>query len=146
MAPTAHWTGSHPDYDIYKAGGVILRDRKFLLGRSKGKTLFINPGGKLEPGETPEQALIREVREELGIVVHTGDLRPYGTYYAIAAGHKDTRLRMDMFIIESWEGEPRPDNEIEEIRWFDSTMNGQQTGSILEHEVIPKLKAERLID
>jgi 8-oxo-dGTP diphosphatase len=133
--------------DIHKAGGIIIRDRKLLLERSKGKTLFINPGGKVEPGETVRQALVRELMEEFRITVDEADLEVFGTFYAPAAGQEQFWLQMDLFIVKKWIGEPTPDNEVEEIRWVTSALEpGLQTGSIFEHEVIPRLKAQNLID
>lgn len=60
---------------IAVVGGVIRREGRILLSRRVrgadiGKWEF--PGGKLERGETPEQALVRELREELGIEVRVG--------------------------------------------------------------------------
>jgi hypothetical protein len=50
-------------------------------------------------------------------------------------------------MVRQWEGEPTPDHEVEEIRWVTSSLEpGRKTGSIFEHEVIPRLKAQNLID
>ena len=58
---------------IEVVGGIICRDGKYLLGkRPLGKSqggLWEFVGGKIEPGETPEQALVRECMEELGVEV-----------------------------------------------------------------------------
>ena len=54
--------------NIRKAGGILISDRKFLVERSKGKNIFIAPGGSIEIGETPRQALVRELKEEFKIV------------------------------------------------------------------------------
>jgi len=133
--------------NIHKAGGIIIRDRKVLLGRSKGKSLFINPGGKLEQGETVKQALVCELMEEFRIGVSEADLEEFGTFYAPAAGQEDSWLRMDVLIVTKWEGDPVVDHEIEELRWASSELEpGLKTGSIFEHEVIPRLKAQGLID
>jgi 8-oxo-dGTP diphosphatase len=80
--------------DIHKAGGIIIRDRKLLLERSKGKSIFINPGGKVEPGETVTEALVRELMEEFRIKVRQEDLEVFGTFYAPAAG-QEHRLAPD---------------------------------------------------
>ena len=49
--------------DIHKSGGVLIKDRRLLVTRSKGKDIFIAPGGKLEEGETAVQAIVREMME-----------------------------------------------------------------------------------
>src|SRR6266550_572038 len=71
--------------DIYKAAGIILRDRKMLVERSVGKPAFIAPGGRLQDGESAEQALIRELKEEFDITVQPEDLQPFGNFSATAA-------------------------------------------------------------
>jgi 8-oxo-dGTP pyrophosphatase MutT (NUDIX family) len=58
--------------DVHKAGGIIIRDRKLLISRSKGKELFINPGGKVEGSETLKETLVRELMEESQITVVSG--------------------------------------------------------------------------
>ena len=117
--------------DIHKAGGIIIKDRRALVTRTEGKTTFINPGGKLEPGATVEQALFRELQEELGIEVREADIEPFGTYFAQAAYQEDKRLRMDVFLVKSWRGDIEPGAEIDEVRWVDSKLEpGLELGSI----------------
>jgi 8-oxo-dGTP pyrophosphatase MutT (NUDIX family) len=132
--------------DIHKAGGILIQNRKFLVSRSKGKNFFISPGGKLLEGESPEDALIRELQEELAITVAPADLGTFGVFYAPAAEQEDRLLRMDVFVVNQWDGEVRPSSEIEEILWIDSSSTGIPLGSIFEHEVLPRLKKEGLID
>jgi len=52
------------NYDIHKAAGIIIKGRRLLVERSKGKDVFVAPGGKLELGETAIRAVIRELKEE----------------------------------------------------------------------------------
>lgn len=135
------------DYEIHKAAGVMLRGRKQLVVRSKNRKHFVEPGGKLDPGETSEQALVRELNEELSITVNESDLEFFGTYYAIAAGSSRKKLRMDVYMVDAWRGEPKPSREIRELAWISSAIpTGMQVGSILEHDVIPHLLAQNLID
>lgn len=134
--------------DIHKAAGILIKDRKILMSRPKGKELFISPGGKIQPKEDPEEALMRELNEELGILVATEDLEKFGTFSAIAVEQADTKqLQMDVFFVKRWRGEIQPGNEIEEIRWIDSmTAKGMQLGHTFRDDVLPRLKKEDLID
>ncbi len=133
--------------DINKAMAVIIEDRKVLVSRSAGKDFFIGPGGKLEAGETPEQALVRELHEELQITVREGDLEKLDTFEAPAAGDESRIVAAHVFIVHTWEGDISPANEIAEIRWIGSTAPSDMVlGSIFEHEVLPILKKRNLID
>lgn len=133
-------------YDIYKAGGIIIENKKLLLTKSKGKEVYVAPGGKLEVGETPKESLIRELKEELNIDVSENDLEAFGDFYANAAGNEEKLLRMDVFIVKNYSGEIEANREVEKITWIDSSIpNGMSVGSIFEHEVIPRLKEEGLI-
>lgn len=133
--------------DIHKAAGIIIRDRKILVCRALGKDYFISPGGSIEDSETAKQALIRELMEELQIKVNEGDLENYDTFTAKAAGDESKMIMMDVFTVQNFQGEPKPDNEVEEIRWITSDIpSGMKVGSIFEHLVIPALKQQGLID
>lgn len=133
--------------DIYKASGIIIRDRKVLVGRSAGKVYFIHPGGKIEAGETAVQALIRELKEELQITVLPEDVELFDTNSAPAANSPEVDVHMQVFLVKKWQGEIVPDNEVEELRWLTSAVPADiKIGSIMEHETIPKLKAHNLID
>ena len=73
--------------------------------------------------------------------------RGQDTFYAKAAGAEDKTIRMDVFIVRNWLGEPVPNGEVEEILWITSQIPKTiKVGSIFEHEVIPRLKAKNLID
>lgn len=65
--------------DIHKAAGIIIRNRKLLVEKSKNKEFFISPGGSIEDGETPKQALVRDLKEEFQIDVDERDLRDFYT-------------------------------------------------------------------
>lgn len=118
-----------------------------LVERSVGKEYFIHPGGKIEAGETPKQALMRELQEELRIDVNEADLEPFDTNTAPAANSPERIVHMEVFLVKKYRGEITPSGEVEEIRWLTSNVPADlKVGSIMHHETIPKLLAEGLID
>lgn len=85
---------------ITDAGGRVL-----LARRTEGRDLagfWEFPGGKREPGETAEAALVRELAEELGIEVDVG-----APLIAVPQAYPDKRLRLDVRHIRGWRGTPR---------------------------------------
>ena len=133
--------------DIYKAAGIIIKDRKALVERSMGKPVFVQPGGRIEPGETAEAALVRELKEEIDITVDPKDLEDFGTFSAAAANHPSQQVHMHIFMVKRWQGEIRPSNEVEELLWVGSDVpQDTEIGSIFVHDVIPRLKQKGLVD
>lgn len=133
--------------DIHKAAGLLIKDRKVLAERSVGKPAFIQPGGKIEPGETVRQALVRELQEEFTIDVDEADLEPFGSYTAEAANNPGQQVHLEAFIVKKWRGEITPASEVEETLWLTSDLpKDVEIGSIFVHDIIPRLKALDLID
>lgn len=87
--------------DIHKIGAVRIKDKKFLVTHEKGKEFYIAPGGVIEDGEVPEDALVRELKEEINIDVKTRDLEFFGSFYAQAAGAKNKLLKMDVYVVKN---------------------------------------------
>jgi 8-oxo-dGTP diphosphatase len=135
------------DYQIHKAAGVIIKDRKALVEKSKTKEFFLAPGGKIEKGETPKQALVRELKEEVDIDVFEDDLEVFGTFYDKAAGQEHLIMREEVFLVKKWQGEPRANSEVEKIAWINSKIPADmKLGSTFTEKIIPLLKREKLID
>jgi len=102
---------------LVAAAALVDRDNRVLISkRPEGKQLaglWEFPGGKVNPGETPEAALRRELAEELGIDVCETCLAPF-TFASHA--YKDFHLLMPLFLCRNWEGEAEP-QEGQEIAW-----------------------------
>ena len=102
---------------LVSAVALIDRDGRVLLAqRPEGKSmagLWEFPGGKVEPGETPEAALIRELDEELGIKTWDSCLAPL-TF--ASHGYDDFHLLMPLFACRKWEGVPHP-KEGQRLAW-----------------------------
>ena len=102
---------------LVAACALIDRDGRILLARRpEGKKLaglWEFPGGKLDPGETPEAALIRELHEELGIDVASNCLAPF----AFASHPYETfHLLMPLFLCRRWKGTPQS-REGQQLAW-----------------------------
>ena len=98
-------TGAKP-LVLVAAAALVRSDGRLLLAqRPVGKPmagLWEFPGGKVETGESPEGALVRELGEELGLRVDEHDLQPF----AFASHQYETfRLLMPLFMVRRWEGE-----------------------------------------
>jgi 8-oxo-dGTP diphosphatase len=97
------------DVLLVVAAALVDPDGRVLIAqRPEGKSmagLWEFPGGKIETSETPEAALIRELREELGIAVKEPCLAPF-TFASHSYG--GFHLLMPLYICRRWDGEPKP--------------------------------------
>lgn len=105
---------------LVSAVALIDPDGRVLLAqRPAGKSmagLWEFPGGKVEPGESPESALIRELREELGIETRQSCLAPLSF---ASHGYDDFHLLMPLFACRLWDGIPLP-REGQRLTWVRS--------------------------
>lgn len=131
---------------IVKAALLLFRgegkDRQLMFVRAKGRPFFIFPGGKQEQYETIEQALDRELYEELGVeVAHSDRLGKVG-------GQTPDGRDMEMHLYTGEIlGEPRPLAEISEIVWMNRVdikeRNREMTPMTLQH-ILPFLEKRHI--
>lgn len=114
---------------IVDAGGRVL------LVRKRGTTAFMQPGGKIDAGETAVEALQREIAEELGLVVPVSAIRPLGRHIAQAANEPGHVVDAELFMV-SVRGQPRAAAEIDEIAWIDPATPGDIELAPLTREAV----------
>jgi 8-oxo-dGTP diphosphatase len=121
---------------IYKIGLLVVRENRLLLCRKRyGTDLLILPGGKPDEGETEEQALEREIGEELGTTVSA--LAPFGTYEDEAAGDP-RRVRISLYT-GVLGGEPAASGEIAELVWFGARDDRELVSPSIRRQILPDL-------
>ncbi len=94
---------------------------RLLVVRKTGTSVFMQPGGKYEPGETGAQTLARELHEELGLVIAPDALEPLGTFTAPAANEAGMLVEAEVFraAVEPTAAQSlTPAAEIAELRWM----------------------------
>lgn len=113
---------------IVIAAAVITReDGRLLLVRKHGSDIFIQPGGKIEVGEHPRQALCRELHEELGLWVAEQELAPLGRGSAPAANEAGHTVRAEFFglqLPQALADGLQVAAELAELRWIDPAQPG----------------------
>lgn len=106
---------------IDKIAWIYVKEKKVLCTRSKGKEKYYSPGGKREQGETDEETLIREVKEEVSVTIKKNTIQYYGTFEAQADGKEDgVMVKMTCYTAE-YEGNLQPSSEIQEINFLDTS-------------------------
>lgn len=104
--------------EIDKIAFIETKNGKILSTKSKEKTKYYIPGGKREPGETDEQALTREIAEELNVQIDKNTIEYVGTFKAQSDGAKDGVMVKMTCYKAKYAGIMKPTNEIGEIRWL----------------------------
>ncbi|HLN18578.1 MAG TPA: NUDIX domain-containing protein [Patescibacteria group bacterium] len=129
---------------IDKLAWIYIKERKILSTLSKGKDKFYIPGGKRNNGETNQEALAREILEELSINLIPDTVNYFGKFEAQAHGKAEGIIvRMTCYTGE-YSGELKADNEIEKIVWLQ--YNDKVNCSPVDNIIFDYLKEKNLID
>lgn len=122
---------------LFNAQGQLLTVRK------RGTQAWMLPGGKRDGDETPLQALLRELQEELQIDMAADDFASLGTFSAIAANEADTQVHAHVFVAPA----PlllavQPAAELAALQWLALDQPLPDTlAPLLRSQVIPALRA-----
>ncbi len=130
---------------IHKIAAVVIKDNGFLMVRKVGKDIWTSLGGKPEGNETEEQALIREVKEELDcnckIIKKLGDFQDKAVF-------DDAIVKLSTYLIEL-HGDPRiSDPELEEFKYITNSDYSEKRVKLpgtIEDGVIPACVREGLL-
>ena len=105
---------------IRSVAWLHAENNKILCVRTKGKDKFYIPGGKIDQGENSTDALLREIKEELGVTLDENSILPATVITAIAHGDSSGRnVEMQCFFAQ-YRGSISENSEIEEIKWVGS--------------------------
>lgn len=128
--------------ELFVVAAAIVKDNKVFSAQrgNKGKTAFKweFPGGKIEPGETPEQALARELREELSINVEVHEL-----ITAIVDEYEDVILHIDTYRCSLISGTPTLSEHIN-MAWSNKNELDKLEFSPADKPTLDKIKKEYL--
>jgi 8-oxo-dGTP pyrophosphatase MutT (NUDIX family) len=130
---------------IHKIAAVVIQDNKFFMVRKVGRDIWTSLGGRPEPGETEEQALLREIQEE----VHTDAeiIKKIGDFEAKAA-HDDAMVRISAYQVKLTGDIRLDDPELEECRFLGKSWEaeGVKLPDSIKDQVIPYCVKEGLLD
>ena|SRR3989344_3201730 len=129
---------------IRKAGAIIIKDKKSLIVRPKGKAHFLTPGGKYEAGENAQDCLKRELMEELQVELIS--CTHYKDYYFEKAQGKEVPIYLDLYRVEI-KGDPNASSEIEEMQWMSKEDFENETFNVADsfYTHVPDLIKDGLI-
>ncbi|MCQ4278985.1 NUDIX domain-containing protein [Pseudomonas stutzeri] len=119
---------------------------RVLTVRKRGTQAFMLPGGKIEAGETPQQAVERELLEELGLRIDPSLLDSLGHFQSRAANEPDHWVEANVYFTRL-ESAVKAQAEIDALKWLDLNAERQEhLAPLLREQVLPALRQRLLAD
>ncbi len=129
---------------IDKLAWIYLVNKHILSTRSRGKDVYYIPGGKREKDETDQEALIREIKEELDVDVLPETLTFFGIFEAQAHGQTEgAMVRMTCYTAQ-FTGTIRASSEIEEVAWL--SYDDKEKSSPVDQLIFAYLRDKGLLE
>lgn len=128
-------SSSRPSIRI-AAGLIVDTTGRVLLVRKRGTTAFMQAGGKIEPHESPAQALVRELEEELGLHIAPGAPEYLGEFTAQAANETGHTVNAACFYLRA-DFDVSPTREIEEAVWVAPDGAGLPLAPLTRDHLLP---------
>jgi 8-oxo-dGTP diphosphatase len=124
--------------EIHKIVAIVIQDNKFFMVRKVGKDIWTNLGGKPEGDETEEQALIREIEEE--IHCHATIIKKLGDFKSPAA-FDDAIVKLSSYLVELKGDIKLDDPELEECKFIPKNYKalGIKMPVSIEEQILPFL-------
>ena len=129
-------------------GTMFFKDNKLLIDKPRKRPTYQMIGGRVEEGETPQEAAIRECYEELGkdATFDENKIELVMEFDEIATSDGKTPIHFYVFKYNGeLEGVLTTSEEIEKFEWYDSTLGTEMLSNTLKNEVIPYCLQKKLI-
>ncbi|NEQ54003.1 MAG: NUDIX domain-containing protein [Leptolyngbya sp. SIO3F4] len=128
---------------IHVVAYAVVENQKLLTVRKRNTHKFMFPGGKFQPGEHAEEAIHREVREELCCEIDDSTFKPLGKFVTVAANEANTQLVATVFQ-GGLVGTPVASSEIAELQWIPILAEDYDIAlaPLLTEHVLPYLRKE----
>ncbi|ARU94406.1 NUDIX hydrolase [Tatumella citrea] len=131
--------------NVIRIAAAVITDQqqRMLLVRKKNTRYFMQPGGKIEPQESAQAAVIRELQEELNLSLEADELIPMGQFSDNAANEPGYIVQATLFRTEQPLSEVTAAAEIEEVRWLSrEEANTILLAPLTQNIIIPRVWGE----
>lgn len=129
-------------------GTIFINDNKILIDKPRKRNTYQMVGGKVEEGETPLEAAIRECKEELGneVILNTSLFNLVMDFDEIATSDPNQKIHFYVFKYNGeLNGKLNTSDEIESFLWYESSMGNEILSNTLKNEVVPYCLKNNLI-